>query len=41
MADLNIREIDSKLVAQLKSKAALAGKTMREFVIDLLRKAVK
>ena len=41
MADLRVQNIDPKLLAQLKSKAALAGLYLREFVVEALRKAVK
>ena len=40
MADLRVTKIDPKLMAQLKSNAALAEKTLRDYVIDVLRKAV-
>src|SRR5689334_51928 len=35
-ADLNLRNLDPKLIARLKSDAALAGKTLREWCIGLL-----
>ena len=41
MADLRVQNIDPKVMAQLKSKAALAGKTLRDFVEELLRKVAK
>lgn len=41
MAQLNIREFDSKLMAKLKAKAALANKTLRVYVTELLWAAVR
>lgn len=38
--DLRVRDVDPKLMAQLKSKAALAEKTLSAFVVELLKKAV-
>ena len=38
MADLRLKEIDAKLLAQLKSEAALGQKTLRTYILDLLRK---
>ena len=40
MADLRIRDVPPEVMAQLKSKAALAGKFLNDYMIDLLRKAV-
>jgi hypothetical protein len=37
MANLNIRGIDSSLMAELKAEAALVGKTLRVYVLDLLK----
>ena len=39
MAQLNIRDFDDRLMARLKAKAALAGKTLREYVTELLKAA--
>jgi len=38
--DLRVNNVDPELVRQLKSKAALANKTLAEYIIDRLRKAV-
>jgi hypothetical protein len=37
MADLRLYPIDGKLKAQLKAEAALAGKTLVEYVVDVLK----
>jgi hypothetical protein len=36
VADLNIRNVDSKLIARLKSDAALSGMTLREWCLQKL-----
>jgi uncharacterized protein (DUF1778 family) len=41
MMDLRVNDVERDLIARLKSKAALAGKTLRELVIEALRKAAK
>ncbi len=41
MAVLNIREFPEDLMRQVKSKAALEGKTLKDFVIEVLSKEVK
>ena len=41
MADLRVPQIDRELMAQLKSKAALAGTTLRLYVLEVLRTHVK
>lgn len=38
MADLRIRDVPPEIMAQLKSNAALAGKFLNDYMIDLLRK---
>jgi len=40
MSQLNIRDFDNRLMARLKIGAAKAGKTLKEFVADLLRTAL-
>jgi plasmid stability protein len=37
MAQLNIRDFDDRLMARLKVGAAKAGKTLKDFVAELLR----
>jgi plasmid stability protein len=37
MAQLNIRDFDDRLMARLKIGAAKAGKTLREFVTEVLK----
>jgi hypothetical protein len=39
--DLRLRDIDPAVMARLKSKAALAQKTLREFLMEILKKAAK
>jgi predicted HicB family RNase H-like nuclease len=39
--DLRVNHIDPNLMARLKSQAALAQKTLREYVLEVLQKAVK
>lgn len=39
MADLNIRNVEPSLVAYLKMQAIKKGKTLRQYVIDLLNKS--
>lgn len=34
--DLRVNNIDKQLMARLKSDAALSGKTLRQYVIDVL-----
>lgn len=41
MPDLRINEIDKELLTQLKMQALGAGKTLRQYVIDCLRRAIK
>ena len=41
MGDLRVPDIDDDLMAQLKSEAALAKVTLREFVISLFIDALK
>ena len=41
MADLRINDIDSNLLAKLKIGAIRAGKTLRQYVAELLKAAVK
>jgi predicted HicB family RNase H-like nuclease len=36
MADLRVNDIDPELLAKLKIAAINAGKSLRQFVIDLL-----
>ena len=40
MADLNIRDIEPSLLADLKIAAVVADKTLRGYVLDILRNAV-
>jgi plasmid stability protein len=40
MAQLNIRDFDSKLMAKLKVGAAKAGKTLKAHLTDIVRAAV-
>lgn len=39
--NLNVRELPGELVRRAKSTAALKGVTLKEFVIEMLEKAVK
>jgi len=39
MPDLNIRNVDPSLVAYLKMQALKTGKTLRQYVINLLIKS--
>jgi len=41
MADLNIRNVDETLLAQLKSEAALLGFNLKSYVVGLLILRVK
>ena len=41
MASYTLRKIDDQLWRQVKSLAALKGKTLKDFILDLLRQAVK
>jgi hypothetical protein len=41
MAELRVVKFDDNLMAQLKSKAALAGTTLRLYVMDALRAYIK
>ena len=36
MADLNLRGVEDWLVRQLKSNASLAGKTLKEYCVEIL-----
>jgi hypothetical protein len=36
MAELRITKVEPNLVAQLKSKAALAGTTLRLYILEVL-----
>lgn len=38
MADLRIRDVPPEVMARLKSNAALAGKFLNDYMIELLRK---
>ena len=38
MADLRIRDVPPEIMARLKSNAALAGKFLNDYMINLLRK---
>jgi hypothetical protein len=38
--DLNIRNVPDDLVAQIKLKASVVGKTLRDFSIGILKSAV-
>lgn len=38
--DLNLRNVPDELAAQVKRKAIDAGKTLRDFVIDVLENAL-
>jgi hypothetical protein len=40
MADLRINDINKTLLARLKIAAIKAGKTLRQFVLDILAEAV-
>jgi plasmid stability protein len=41
MQTINLRNVPEDLVRKVKSKAALSGVTMRQFVIDTLTAAVE
>ncbi len=41
MAELRIVKVEPNLVAQLKSRAALAGITLRLYVLEILRGHIK
>jgi predicted HicB family RNase H-like nuclease len=38
--DLRVRDVDPKLMARLKAKAALAQMTLSKFVVAVLKKEV-
>jgi len=38
--NLNLRQVPAELARQVKSQAALKGQTIREYVLDALRKAI-
>lgn len=40
MPDLRIRDVPADVMAQLKSKAALADSTLQKYVIALIRRHV-
>ena len=41
MSDMYIRDVDSELMREAKAHAALSGTTLREYVIEVLRKDLK
>lgn len=41
MAELRVTDIDDKVMAQIKAKAALAGKTLGEYIREMLRRAAR
>jgi hypothetical protein len=41
MADLRINDIDADLLAKLKIAAIKAKKTLRQYVLDTMKQAVK
>ena len=41
MADLRINDIDPKLLAKVKIAAIEAGKTLRQFVMDVLKEKLQ
>ena len=41
MADLNIRGVPTDIVRRAKARAAYLGKTLRQWIIDLISKEIR